>query len=71
MVMTGLSSYCWMVRFTLVLICTSSRKDIRFIQLYLANTYVSRLGVRPGGFLCRHNLSSQCAFNGPCTFSTI
>ena len=51
-------------------------KDIQFIKLYLANTCMlyfscvsvfstdmnsSSLGARPGGFLCRHKLSSQCA----------
>ena len=52
-------------------------KDIQFIKLYLANTcycrplcsvfstdmHSSSLGARPGVFLCRHKLSSQCALH--------
>ena len=33
------------------------------VSVFLTDTHSSSLGARPGGFLCRHKLSSQCALH--------
>ena len=79
MVISGLSCYCWMVRFTLLLICTHTvhGKDYNLlnsiwqthatvdlcVSVFSNDMHSSSLGARPGGFLCRHKLSSQCALH--------
>ena len=78
MVISGLSCYCWMVRFTLLLICTHTvhgnynllnsiwqthaTVDL-CVSVFSNDMHSSSLGARPGGFLCRHKLSSQCALH--------
>ena len=68
-----------MVRFTLLLMCTCMVKTYNLlnsiwqthvtvdlcVSVFSTDTHSSSLGARPGGFLCRHKLSSQCAPQAP------
>ena len=56
MVMSGLSGSYWMVR------QTHATVDL-CVSVFSTDMHSSSLSARPGGFLCRHKLSSQCALH--------